>query len=321
MWNANTQVAILEVARGGMLRRGLGVDRADAAAVLNVSEDHLGEFGVDDVETLIATKFLVQRALGDRGRLILNADDKGVQARGQQTNNPITWFGRALGPTACVEEDGFLTRVQDGQRDALVPVADVPLTLGGAARFNVSNALAAIGLATAINLPREAIVHALLTFESTPELNPGRMNTFRFGGITALVDFAHNPGGVHAILEVAAALPAQRRLVTLGQAGDRSDSAIQELARIVAAHSPERIILKEMATILRGRAAGEVVQLMDGTLIEGGTPADRIGHATSEIDAVEQALEWAREGDLLVFLIHVDRNAVIERLTALQDAS
>ncbi|MHC4954126.1 MAG: Mur ligase family protein [Planctomycetota bacterium] len=319
----NTQVAVLEVARGGMLRRGLGVERADAAAVLNVSEDHLGEFGVDDMETLITTKFLVRRAVEPHGRLVLNADDAGVLARGRNAKTPVTWFGEDVpsdAAVACIPADGALTLVRDGERHPIAPIAEVPVTFGGAARFNVSNALAAIGLAAAIDIPLPAIAAGLRSFDSSPEANPGRSNVFELGGVTAIVDFAHNPHGVAALLEMAATMPATRRLVTLGQAGDRTDEAIADLVRATWNTKPDRIILKEMTSYLRGRRPGEVVKLMEQVLSAAGAPADRIGHAESEADAMEQALAWARDGDLLLFLIHAERAAVLERLNSLQDA-
>ncbi len=312
-----TEVAILEVARGGMLRRGLGVPRANAAAVLNVAEDHFGEFGVDEIETLIATKFLVQRAVEPNGRLVLNADDAGVLARGRSIEMPVTWFGEnvpANASSTCVVVDGVLTH--EGR--AVAPLAEVPVTMGGAARYNVSNALAAIALAAAIEIPLPAIARGLRDFDNSPEANPGRGNVFEFGGVTAVVDYAHNPHGMAAFLEMATAMPAQRRLVTLGQAGDRTDDAIADLALAVWRTKPDRIILKEMARHERGRPAAEVVEIMERALREAGMPADRIGHAVSETQAVEQALAWARPGDLLLFAIQADRTQVLERLTALQ---
>ena len=316
-----TEVAILELARGGMLRRGLGVPRANAAAVLNVAEDHFGEFGVDEIETLIATKFLVQRAVDPNGRLVLNADDAGVLARGRSIEMPVTWFGNnvpAEATAACVVVDGVLTLMERGKRHEVAPLAEVPVTMGGAARYNVSNALAAIALAAAIEIPLPAIARGLRDFDNSPEANPGRGNVFKFGGITAVVDYAHNPHGMAAFLEMAAAMPAQRRLVTLGQAGDRTDDAIASLALAVWSTKPDRIILKEMARYERGRPAAEVVEIMERALREAGMPADRIGHADSETQAVEQALAWARAGDLLLFAIQSDRTQVLERLTALQ---
>jgi len=319
-----TQVAILEVARGGMLRRGLGVDRANAAAVLNVTEDHLGEFGVGDMATLITTKLLVGRAVESRGRLILNADDEGLLARSRDIRTPITWFGLGAdnipsnAETACIVADEALTLIESGEKRSVVPVQSVPVTFDGAARFNIANALAAMGLATAIDIPLPAIAEGLRKFESSPEANPGRINVFELDGVTAIVDYAHNPDGMAALLELAATMPARRRLVTLGQAGDRTDDAIRHLTLTVWQTGPDRIILKEMPTYLRGRAQGTVVGIMKRALHDAGAPAEQVGHAESEVDAVEQALAWAREGDLLLFAVQAQREQVIDRLTSLQ---
>lgn len=319
-----TQIAILEVARGGMLRRGLGVVRADAAAVLNVTDDHLGEFGVDDRETLIETKFVIRRALAPHSPLILNAEDEGVRRRGRKIDAKVTWFAldRRKIPddaaAACIVQNGALTLIEEDLSGAVVPVDEVPATFGGAARFNVSNALAALGLAAAIDIPLPAIAQGLRDFQSSPDLNPGRGNLFELGGVTVIVDFAHNPHGIAALLEMAGAMPARRRLLTLGQGGDRTDDAIRDLARVAWEARPDRIILKEMQKYLRGRSAGEVVDIMERELRVAGAPSERLGRAASEMEAVTQALEWAEEGDLLLFSLQAERDAALELLTSLQ---
>ena len=180
--------------------------------------------------------------------------------------------------------------------------------------------LAAIGLAAAIDIPLPVIARGLCDFGNSPDANPGRSNVFDLGDVTAIVDFAHNPHGMAALLEMAAAMPARRRLVALGQAGDRTDDAIKSLARTAWQATPDRIILKEMSDYLRGRPAGAVVELMERELRAAGAPADRIGHADSEMEAVEQALAWAREGDLLLFSIQAERDHVLAKLASLQAA-
>ena len=129
-----------------------------------------------------------------------------------------------------------------------------------------------------------------------------------------MVDYAHNPHGMSALLDTASTMPANRRLLALGQGGDRSDEAIASLVRTAWTYRPDRIILKKMRKYLRGREDGEVVGLMRRALLEAGCPEERIGLAESEIEAVEQALAWARDGDLLLFAIQAERPAVIERL-------
>jgi UDP-N-acetylmuramyl tripeptide synthase len=133
-----------------------------------------------------------------------------------------------------------------------------------------------------------------------------------------LVDFAHNPHGVAAILAMAEALPARRRLVLLGQAGDRGDADIRDLARTVAASRPDRVIVKEMDAYRRGRPPGEVPQLLTRALREAGIEPTAIGQAGSEIEAARQALDWAEPGDLLLLLSHADRGAVLALIETLQ---
>ncbi len=320
------EIAILETARGGMLRRGLAVERADVACVTNVAKDHLGEWGVDDVAALADAKFVVGRAAE---RLVLNADDPVVRERGPGAGRPVTWFsldprGRetrplvAAGDTACVY-DGRALRLVAGYDTILeIPVDRIPIALGGAARHNVANALAAIGVARAVHLSAAAIAEGLAGFESTPEGNPGRLNVFDVAGVRVVVDFAHNPHGVAALFEMAAALPAERRLVLLGQAGDRDDESIRELARITWRARPDRIVVKEMRKYLRGRAEGEVPDLLLSELRAAGAPPEALDRADSELEAARQAFEWSRPGDLLLLVSHSNREGIVALVERLQ---
>jgi cyanophycin synthetase len=312
-------IAILEVARGGILRRGLPLARVDAACVTNVAADHLGEFGVLDLDTLAAAKLVVARAVKPGGRVVLNRDDPLLAARGAALDREVLWFALAPGrDAACFIDQGWFVVAEQGGRRPLLAVADFPLALGGAARHNLANGLAAVGLALALGLPDAAIAAGLAGFGGGPRDNPGRANLFEVGGVRLLVDFAHNPHGVAAILAMAAALPARRRLVLLGQAGDRSDADIRDLAATVAAARPDRVIVKEMDAYRRGRPPGEVPQLLTRTLREAGLEPAAIGQAGSEIEAARQALAWAEPGDLLLLLSHADRSAVLALIESLQ---
>jgi UDP-N-acetylmuramyl tripeptide synthase len=312
-------IAILEVARGGILRRGLPLARVDAACVTNVAADHLGEFGVLDLDTLAAAKLVVARAVKPGGRVVLNRDDARLAARGARLDHEVLWFALAPGRDAtCFIDQGWFVVEERGSRRPLLAVADFPLGLGGAARHNLANGLAAIGLALALGLPDAAIAAGLSGFGGGPRDNPGRANLFEVGGVRLLVDFAHNPHGVAAILAMAEALPARRRLVLLGQAGDRGDADIRDLARTVAASRPDRVIVKEMDAYRRGRPPGEVPQLLTRALREAGIEPTAIGQAGSEIEAARQALDWAEPGDLLLLLSHADRGAVLALIETLQ---
>jgi UDP-N-acetylmuramyl tripeptide synthase len=302
-----------------MLRRGLAVDKTDVAAVTNVAEDHLGEFGVHDLDALAECKFVVARAAK---HLVLNADDPVVRRHAEKLSQPITWFSLdardpfvtehvAAGGEACLLEWGRLVSKAGSQKLAFAEVAEVPIALGGAARYNIANALAAIGVAVRLGLHPRAIGEGLRSFESTPENNPGRLNEFSIGGARVIVDFAHNPHGIEALLETAAALPARRRLITIGQAGDRDDESIRQLAHSTWRAQPDRILIKAMTEYLRGREEGEVQAMLDTQLRELGAGDEHLGHTGSELETAQAALDWAKEGDLVLLIVHSQRDEVV----------
>ena len=326
------ELAILETARGGMLRRGLAVRRAEAAAVTNIAADHLGEFGVNDLEALAEVKILVARAVGSEGKLVLNGDDPLLVARAGRLTAPVAWFSldperpafqELLGPdtTAWVLHNGEIERWHGGWKQTLAHVDEIPIAFGGAARHNIANALTALALGAAIRLPDEPMLRALRQVRGTAEDNPGRANLLELGGTKILLDYAHNPHGLTALLGLATNLPGRRRLLlVLGQAGDRSDEAIRDLARTAWSIRPDRIIVKELPEMLRGRSEGEVPAILEDELRRLGAPEESLGRASNEIEAVREALAWARPGDQLVLLVHTQRDAVFELLGRLRDS-
>ena len=327
----DVEVAILETARGGLLRRGLTVERADVAVVTNIADDHLGEFGVQDLTTLTETKLLIARAIGAEGRVVLNADDPRLVAASRDLTAPIAWFSLdaenpvvtghvARGGRAAVLDGDQLSLLERGHTVLAVQASQVPIAIRGAARHNVANALAAMLAAGGLGLPVEAIAETLRRFGTDPEDNPGRANLVEVGGVKVLVDYAHNPHGMEALAAAAAGVPSSRRLVLLGQAGDRSEQAIRELARSVMALRPDRVVAKEMDRYLRGRAPGEIPGILADEFRRQGLPEDRISAGDPEVRAVEKALEWARPGDLLILALHQDRPLVAALLDRLRKA-
>ena len=323
------EVAILETARGGLLRRGLTVERADVAVVTNIADDHLGEFGVQDLTTLAETKLLIARAIGAEGRVVLNADDPVLVAASRDLTAPIAWFSLdaanpvvtehvARGGRAAVLRGDEVTLLERGRPVVVAKTSEIPIAIGGAARYNVANALAAVLAAGGLGLPFEAIGETLRRFGIDPADNPGRANLFEVGGVKVLVDYAHNPHGMEALAAAAAGVPSKRRLVMLGQAGDRSDEAIRDLARSVMALRPDRVVAKEMDRYLRGRAAGEVPGILADEFRRLGLSEAQISAGDVEIRAVEKALEWARPGDLLILAVHQDRPLVAALLDRLR---
>ena len=324
------ETAILETARGGLLRRGLAVEQANAAVVTNVAEDHLGEFGIESLAQLADTKLLVAKALGTRGTLVLNADDPMLVERGPGIRAPIIWFSldptspvvsshTRVGGSAVIAEQGNIVLIRGEQRETLAPLAEVPITFRGTAEHNVANALAAVGMGAALGFEAEAMAAVLRKFGHDPADNPGRATLLDIGGIHILLDYAHNPHGMSALVGLARSLPAKRRLVMVGQAGDRSNEAIRELARAVWSLRPNHVVVKEMDEYLRGRSAGEVPALLADEFSRLGLPDQAVTRAGPDIAGVRKSLEWALPGDLLVLAVHQDRRAVLELLNGLTE--
>ncbi len=323
------EMAVLETARGGLLRRGLAIDHADVALVTNIAEDHLGESAVYSLADLAEAKLVVARALGGTRPLVLNADDPALVDAGHAL---ATWFSldpehpiladarRQGAPTATVRDGQVM--LGHGERERpITPLSRIPITIGGAARYNVSNALAAALVGSLLGLDDAAIATGLAALTNSPTGNLGRLNAFEFGGLRLFVDFAHNPHGLTALMDMAQALPATRRLVVIGQAGDRDDQAIRALARTAWMGAPDRVIVKEMPSYLRGRAAGEVTGMLLDELRSLGAQEEQLDLAVGELQAARQALAWGRDGDLLLLTVHADRDTVLrflQRLAAQQ---
>ena len=319
--------AFLETARGGILRRGLAVQRADVALVTNVSADHLGEYGIDSLDDIAQTKLVLAHAVAGHGTLVINGDDEtllrvavqsphaaaaGWAAFAHEHEAGILRTLRQHGGSTCGVRDGQLLLVLDGAEHDLGAVRDMPLALGGAATFNIDNLAAAALCAAVLGLPLDAVRRVLLQFGSQPGDNPGRLQRLQHHGATVLLDYAHNPDGLAQLLAVARALQPQRLGLLLGQAGNRSDEAIVELARTAAACAPDRVLVKELPLMLRGRQPGSVPALIERGLLEGGLSPEHLAHQPDEEAAAHALLQWAQPGDVVVLPVHTA--AVRERL-------
>jgi UDP-N-acetylmuramyl tripeptide synthase len=319
------EVALLETARGGLLRRGAATERAEVALITNVAADHLGEFGVEDVPALAEVKLIVARVARS---LVLNADDEVLVSAAARRGLVPVWFAlepaapalRAAlerGRPAFLPEGDELVRRCGAERTVLGAISAMPLALGGTARHNVANALAACAVAHGLELPDAAVRRALAEFGAEPDDNPGRLNLYRVGGVEVVVDFAHNPHALEALLSTARSRTRGRLSVVLGQAGDRSDDAIRELAATVARFRPEHCVVKSLTHYLRGRAEGEVEALIERELIERGVSPSAIERAGEEVEALERSLAWALPGDLVLQITHSHREQVLAQLRTL----
>lgn len=308
---ARVDTAILETARGGLLRRGLGVEHADVALITNIAEDHLGDFGSQSVTELLEIKWVINHAVAESGFLILNADDELLVRKSAGYCGNIIWFSLtndnpvviahvAAGGVAFVFSQGDLLRVAGTDAQTICSAKDIPITLDAAAEHNVANALGAAALTEQLGLSLGSIATGLKTM--TQESNPGRSNVFEIDGYKVLVDFAHNPEAMQALFNMAKVIPAKRRVLCFGQAGDRTDQQIRELARSAWLIGLEMAIVSELGSYARGREPGEVFAIIRDELLVCGARDDQIQHHQEEHEAFTAALDWATSGDLVVIL-------------------
>ena len=323
--DSRLQLGVLEVARGGILRRGLPVKRARVAVVTNIAADHLGHYGINTVPELAQVKLAVHRALAPEGQLVLNADDPVVVASSKAVGAVKVWFSldrqnlqisdaKAMGAPCGWLENGWIV-LSDGRTDTpLVAAVDVPLTLGGAARYNIENALAAALAARALGISDDAIRSVLRSFRSDPTDNPGRANEFLVRGARVFVDFAHNPHSIAAITSALAALPARHRFALVTHAGDRSDLEIRALTEGVFAFKPDFVAVAENSNYLRGRQLGDVPALIRQACRDHGLPDAHILMAESPAEGAQKILARLQPGDLALLLVHDERAKIFEML-------
>jgi cyanophycin synthetase len=325
------ELAVLETARGGILRSGLGFEGCDVGVVLNVASDHLGMRGIHTVEQLAEVKAVIASAVKPGGTCVLNADQPLVFAMRERTagevvlfsmqgmrGNPLVAQHLAAGRSAVVleEEDGreWLVLRRGAERAAVAAVDEVPLTLGGAARFQVANLLAGIAAAHGCGMEIDRIRDGILSFLPSASTTPGRMNVLRTARGRVIVDYAHNPAAVAALVEMARRLDAGRRIGVLTMPGDRRDDDLRELGR--AAATLDFVIAKEHPAYARGRAPGEVARLIREGLEAGGLPADRHESVLDETEAVARALDMMEDGDVVV-IVADDTDAVLAQIQPL----
>jgi cyanophycin synthetase len=310
--NPTVDVAVLETARGGILRAGLGFDECDVGVVLNVSADHLGLGGIDTVEQLAEVKGVVAAVVKRDGHAVLNADDPLVYAMRERTPGDTVLFSVADGENPRVEahvaRGGVAAVVEAGQfvvrRGRLrIPVAaerEVPLMLGGAARFQRENVLAAIAAAYVLGVRYDDIRAGLRSFFPSAGTMPGRLNLVRLdGGPRVLVDYAHNPAALAGLVDTVRRLPADRRVVVATAPGDRRDEDVRAVGRALAGF--DRVILREDRD-RRGREPGAVAALLRAGLAEGGLADGRVETVLEEPEAVRRAIDGLGARDLLVVL-------------------
>ncbi len=339
LMNPRVDFAVMEVARGGILREGLGYDRNDVAVVTNVAPDHLGLRGIDTLAQLAAVKSVVVEAVPKNGYAVLNADDPHVRAMRRKCAGEVVWFtlaapgseirefvdahcrrgGRAvyLEPT----DKGEMIVIQHGRRAMQLAWTHLlPSTFAGAARFNVANALAAAAAAFAAGAPLHDIRQGLRTFTTSYYLSPGRLNLIEVHNVEVFVDYCHNAAGMRALGEFVDRYADSRagrsdlgrtsRIGAIGSAGDRRDSDLRELGAEAAKHFDVLVVREDSR--LRGRKPGEAAALItEGvrSAMAAGARCRAVETVLDELQAVNHIMARSNPGDLVV--VCVDKSAEV----------
>lgn len=307
----DTEAAVLETARGGMLREGLGFDRCQVGVVTNIGAgDHLGLNYITTVEDLAVLKRVIVKNVAPTGFAVLNAADAMTLAMAAVCPGGVILFAvdgqlpalvahRAKGGRSVFVEGGDIVAVEGSAR-ARLPLREVPLTRGGTISFQVENTLAAVAAAWGCGLHFDAVRSGLASFVNDTQNAPGRFNVMDYRGATVIADYGHNPDAMRALVSAVDAMPGKRRSVVISAAGDRRDEDIREQTQILGAAFDSVLLYQDAAQ--RGRADGEVMALLREGLK--GAPRTRdVDEIRGEFAAIDRALAELRPGDLCLVLV------------------
>jgi len=309
LMNPMVEAAVLETARGGILRAGLGFDRCDVAVVTNIGEgDHLGLAEIDTPEMLARVKRTIVEVVPPKGAAVLNAADPLVAAMAGHCPGAVVFFARdpqhpvllrhrGTGGRAVFVRDGVLMLAEGEHEDPLLNLDRVPLTRGGVIGFHVENTLAAVAAAWSLGIARETIRTAAEDFTLDMEKVPGRFNVVEINGAMAIIDYGHNTSSLLAVLEVIQKLPQRRRTAVYSTAGDRRDCDMIRQGQLLG-EAFDTVILYE-DHYKRGRADGEIIGLFRQGM-SGTTRVKQVQEVQGALKAVETALAAARPGELLL---------------------
>ncbi len=311
LMHPDVEAAVLECARGGILREGLGFDRCQVAVVTNIgSGDHLGLNYLETVEDIQRVKSVIVQNVAPGGYAVLNAADPLVAGMAALCPGGVIYFcsdrllplmatHRAQGRRCVFVDDGHIVAVEGNARDS-IPLRDVPITRGGQLGFQVENAMAAVAAAWGLGLPTDVIRRGLASFNGDSDNAPGRFNVMDYRGATVIADYGHNPDAMRALVSAVDALPATRRVVVISGAGDRRDQDISEQTQILGAAFDQVLLYQDACQ--RGREDGEVVALLKKGL-EGATRTRQVDEIHGEFKAIDHALAELQPGELCLVLV------------------
>jgi cyanophycin synthetase len=307
----DVDVAVLETARGGILREGLAFDRCDVAVVTNIGNgDHLGLNYITTVEELAILKRVVVQNVAPHGVAVLNAADPKVARMASMTRGLVTFFAadpqhpvmathQAQGHAVVYVQDGHIVASKGSFRHHIA-LSNVPITLGGSIAFQVENVLASVAAVWALRVEWSSIEKALATFSNEANNAAGRFNLFQYHGATVIADYGHNPDAMLALVQAVEAMPARRRSVVISGAGDRRDEDIRQLTEVLGKAFDAVVLFEDQCQ--RGRGHGEVIALLRQGLAHA-PRATSTREIYGEFLAIDAAMDTLQPGDLCLILV------------------
>lgn len=319
--------AVLETARGGILKSGLGFQHCDIGIVTNVTEDHIGLGGIDTIEKMAKVKSIIPETVYPDGYTILNADDDLVYEMRNNVECNVALFSMnenskrikrhcSKGGIAAVFENDYITIMKGAWKNRVEKVVHIPLTFGGKAIHNIMNVLPAVLACYLRDISLEDIREGLHSFIPSPSQTPGRLNVFQFKNFKFVVDFAHNPAGLNLLCDFVNKLDSNYRVGIISGTGDRRDEDIREIGRISAKNFDEIIIRQDKN--LRGRTSDEIVNLLVEGINEAKTKDIPIEILIKEKDAIMHAYKNAKPGSIITIMCDVIPDA-LEFITHLKE--
>jgi cyanophycin synthetase len=314
--NPTVNYAVLETARGGILRSGLGFDRCDIAVVTNVASDHLGLAGIETMDELARVKAVVPQSVFRDGKSVLNADnqwtaDMARTARGEiiffsmDEENPIVREhlrnrGRAI-VLRQTRNGEMITIIEHRRETSLLLANEIPATFDGKLRVNIANAMAAAAAGLADDVQLEYIRQALRTFTTSFYQTPGRFNVLEFQGRRVIMDYCHNVAGLESMADFVNRLENSRKLAVISMPGDRLDEDIKTFGRLAGQTFNELVIREDSNR--RGRANGEIAAILKDSAIDAGLSHDAVHIVLDESDAVRTGVERTGKDELIVLMV------------------
>ena len=324
--NKEIDVAVLETARGGIIKRGLGYDLADIGVITNISEDHLGIDEINTLEDLVMVKSLVVEAVKSEGYAVLNADDKMLTKIMSGIKNKCILFSKnsdnlfvqehiQKGEKGVYVKDNNIIIVEENKTIPVINVKDIPATFDGKVECNIENSLAAVAASFGVGISPDIIAEGLRSFTSDAQVNPGRFNLFDMGYFKVLVDYAHNIAGYKSAINAIRKISSGRLIGIVGMPGDRKDAHIEKVGEICGLEF-DYIYIKEDKD-LRGRKKGEVASIIKKGIIKSGMHKDNIKIIFDEIEALERATENALHDDFII-IFYEQLEPVLEHIEKMQ---